>query len=195
MKKNPFENSEKTEVFELNKSEIFDAMRTNSEKDTLVVTKTGKQIKEQINKVVYPKLNSIQQDLANKLNDLLKLTGEAPKKPYIIYYPVKIELPYNIYFWDEINYNEKSDTSTFNAFANVDSDEEIDAKLDDVTIDGMKISFPKSKEQSEARMKYNNLLRDIENVIVDQKTLDILLQVKDDQTFKLNIQQMMALMF
>lgn len=203
MKKNPFEKFGKEEPKEINKSDIFLAMQNSSstsDAKSVSITKTGKEIKDQINKVVLPKLNSDYEAKVKEINELLKNTGIAPSINVPNYYGVKIDLPYKIYTWEETCYTEpvKNGDNVVNGqifanYADVESDDDEDISEDDEDIYIPNLST--SKAMSDARKKYNQSVSDLKDIMLDIKTVNVLMNLKDSVSYNLNVTQGIALMF
>lgn len=192
-KKNPFEQfgkGESLKPIEIQKSDIFDAMREGYH-GQITMNKSGIEIKSQIRDNLLPKLTSAFEEKSAKLNELLGKTGAAPTRP-VYYYKVKLDLPYKEYEWCETKYKVDSKTVLFDNFANV---VEGDSESEGIEVKEKVEEFncPKSLEEAKARIEYNDVLRGLLEVAVDIKTANVLLNLSDDQTYALTTEQMLAL--
>jgi len=192
--KNPFEEEfkEKNQPKEIQKAEIFGALKNYN--TPMMVKKTGKEIKQQINDVILPYLATKQEEIQTKLTEFLSGVTVLPTHPCW----TKIELsesefPYKQYSWEETNFveNQKSVGLVFKGFGDIEGDcpgcgEEI------------KVSpyYPQSKEEAEARRNYNIAVEDYRDLIMDIKTANVLLKsLKDEDDYYLNIEQLVGLKF
>ena len=203
-KENPFNKfgegtEESLTIQEINKSDIFNAMREPVMEGTLSIQKTGKEIKDQINSVIMPKLTANYQETINKLDNLLTLTGNPPTFP-IRYYKIKLDLPYKEYDWCETHFCEEKEevVEEGEVFENFADDENYEIAEDESVVAEdvfFKKNPPLSAEQAQARCSYNETLRILMEIAVDIKTAQVLLQLEDGKTFKLNVNQSIALGF
>lgn len=198
-KENPFEKYGTEEIKEINKSDIFDAMREPVMPGVISIEKTGKEIKDQVNNVILPKLMVNFEEQTKKLNDLLTLTGTPPEFP-IKYYKVKLDLPFNEYTWEECHYCNHGELkgeeelvkegAVFDNFANVEGEFESDSE--DIYFEK---NYPVNKEQAEARCNYNENLHILMEIAVDIKAAQVLTQITEDNVYRLNVNQSIALGF
>lgn len=202
-KENPFEKYGTEEIKEINKSDIFDAMREPVMPGVISIEKTGKEIKDQVNNVILPKLMANFEEQTKKLNNLLTLTGTPPEFP-IKYYKIKLDLPFNEYTWEECHYCDHKDEmlkgedelvekgAIFNNFADVEGEFESDIEDEDVYFEK---NYPLNKEQAEARCNYNENLHILMEIAVDIKAAQVLTQITEDNVYRLNVNQSIALGF
>lgn len=202
-KENPFEKYGTEEIKEINKSDIFDAMREPVMPGVISIEKTGKEIKDQVNNVILPKLMTSFEEQTKKLNNLLTLTGTPPEFP-IKYYKVKLDLPFNEYTWEECHYYNHKDEmlkeedesveegAIFNNFADVEGEFESDIENEDVYFEK---NYPINREQAEVRCNYNENLHILMEIAVDIKAAQVLTQIAEDSIYRLNVNQSIALGF
>lgn len=202
-KENPFEKYGTEEIKEINKSDIFDAMREPVMPGVISIEKTGKEIKDQVNNVILPKLMANFEEQTKKLNNLLTLTGTPPEFP-IKYYKVRLDLPFNEYTWEECHYCDHKDEmlkeedesveegAIFNNFADVEGEFESDIEDEDVYFEK---NYPVNIEQAEARCNYNENLHILMEIAVDIKAAQVLTQITEDNVYRLNVNQSIALGF
>lgn len=202
-KENPFEKYGTEEIKEINKSDIFDAMREPVMPGVISIEKTGKEIKDQVNNVILPKLMANFEEQTKKLNNLLTLTGTPPEFP-IKYYKVRLDLPFNEYTWEECHYRDHKDEmlkeedesveegAIFNNFADVEGEFESDIEDEDVYFEK---NYPVNIEQAEARCNYNENLHILMEIAVDIKAAQVLTQIAEDNVYRLNVNQSIALGF
>lgn len=202
-KENPFEKYGTEEIKEINKSDIFDAMREPVMPGVISIEKTGKEIKDQVNNVILPKLMANFEEQTKKLNNLLTLTGTPPEFP-IKYYKVRLDLPFNEYTWEECHYydhkeemlkgeeNTVEEGAIFNNFADVEEEFESDIEDEDVYFEK---NYPVNVEQAEARCNYNENLHILMEIAVDIKAAQVLTQITEDNVYRLNVNQSIALGF
>lgn len=202
-KENPFEKYGTEEIKEINKSDIFDAMREPVMPGVISIEKTGKEIKDQVNNVILPKLMANFEEQTKKLNNLLTLTGTPPEFP-IKYYKVRLDLPFNEYTWEECRYCDHKDKmlkeedesvekgAIFNNFADVEGEFESDIEDEDVYFEK---NYPVNIEQAEARCNYNENLHILMEIAVDIKAAQVLTQIAEDNVYRLNVNQSIALGF
>ena len=208
--KNPFEvfdnKTEKVDALEINKAAIYAAMRQNVAEGNLYIEKTGKEIKDQITNSILPIYRGMYSKITSKLNSLLEMTGLPPTQDAINYNNIALELPYKEYTWketctpkscedkaslmeeccgDECCYCEE--TTIFSNFGEIDVVEENKEVVKD--------NFALTKEQADARQKYNDTLYFLKDVSLDIKTLGVLMQFDDNKKYKLNTEQAIALKF
>lgn len=194
--KNPFEqfnNVEEKEPKEIQKSEIFGALRNYN--NPMSVKKTGKEIKEQINKIILPYLFEKKEEIQKQLSDFLEAAIVKPTHPCWMKIQIdENEFPYKKYDWEEVRWTEKAFGHIFKGFGDIDIEEE-------ECCDGcenLPISpyYPQSKEEAEARDKYNRLVDDFKDIIMDIKTANVLINsLKDEDEYWLNIEQLVGLKF
>lgn len=163
----------------IEKSDIMDAL---SYQDGIKVSKTGKEIKQQVDDVLLPALNtklSVKEEEATK-----KLTdcGDAPTHDVESWWTngVKMEVGYKIYDWDETYYNDEK-TSVVSSFSGDERKKEYNC--------------PESKEEADCRKCYNDIVRAICNIKVDIKACHILKELKDDKIYTLSPRQVLVLRF
>jgi hypothetical protein len=192
MKKNPFEKFE-GQPKEINKAEIFGALKQSYGGNPLMVKKTGKEIKEQINNVILPFLLEKKDSTKVAIDDFLSSAVVMPTHPcWMKLIMSEEEFPYKQYTWEEMNWNEKSFGQIFKGFGDVEVVEE-------ESCEGASVPtpyYPQSKEESEARHKYNALVEDFRDIIMDIKTANVLVNsLKDEDEYWLSVDQLVSLKF
>lgn len=195
MKKNPFEQFENSEQpKEIQKSEIFGALKNYN--NPMMVKKTGKEIKAQINDIILPFLANKKKEIQTALSEFLSNAVVLPTNP--CWMKIKMdetEFPYKQYSWEEMNWSEKSFGQIFKGFGDIEIEE---GCYDESCENVAKISpyYPQSKEEAEARQKYNILVEDFRDVIMDIKTANVLVNsLKDEDEYYLTVEQLVGLKF
>lgn len=171
----------KAETEQIEKSDIMEAISTGGE---IKVSKTGKEIKEQVKAVIMPRLTS---DLAVKEAEALeklKMCGAAPTKDADKWWTngIEIDCGHKIFDWDETyipHADERSVVSSLSA-------EDLKSKQTNV---------PENQEQANCRREYNDIVRYICNIKADIMACDILKTVKGEKEFELSPRQVVALEF
>jgi len=176
---NPFDIA--AEEADMEKSDIMDALSYQSD---IKVSKTGKEIKDQVDTVILPDINA---DLAVKeaeADEKLKDCGTAPTKDPDKYWTDGIEMDcgYKIYDWNETYV---PDNNSGNMMSSL-SAEDAEAKKGNV---------PENQEQALCRREYNEIVRAICNIKVDIKACEILKTLADNKEFELSPRQVLALRF
>ena len=166
---------------EIEKSDIMYAL---SGCDAIKVSKTGKEIKEQVESVILPQL---QADLATwneKADNLLKDCGAAPTKKVPEWWTgdVKMNIDRKFYEWDETRILDNSRQILMPTLSVEDSQRK-------------KYNTPENEAQAQARCDYNDVVRMICNIKVDIKACEILKNLKDNTDYELSPRQMLALKF
>ena len=170
--------AKETTVDDIEKSDVMNAIQCSG---NIQITKTGKEIKKSVQNILLPELNAQLEEKKTAADSLLEDCGDAPThntKPWWTNY-LRIEVPYNIYDWQETEYNDRSQTSVVGSLS-AEHSEKVEKKY----------NFAKSVEEAEARRKYNDEVRAIANIIVDLKACEILLQLKDNKEYALTPKQL-----
>lgn len=159
---------QKADDGEVEKSDIMNALSYQGE---IKVSKTGKEIKQQVDDVLLPDLNAKlavkEEEATKKLADC----GDAPTRDVDPWWTgdVKMDVGYKVYSWDETYYNEE--------------------KANDSVAGSL------SGEEADCRRCYNDIVRAICNIKVDIKACEILKELKDGTTYDLTPRQVLALRF
>lgn len=166
---------------EIEKSDIMYAL---SGRDAIKVSKTGKEIKEQVDSVVLPQL---QADLATwneKADNLLKDCGTAPTKKVPEWWTgdVNMNIDCKFYEWYETCISDNSRQTLVSTLSAEDSQRK-------------KRNTPENEAQAQARRDYNEAVRMICNITVDIKACEILKNLKDSTNYELSPRQVLALKF
>lgn len=175
------ENREKERVGqEIEKSDIMYAL---SGMDGIKVSKTGKEIKDQVDSVVLPELNSALATKKAEATKLLEDCGNAPTKDVYSYWTgdIKMDVGYKMYDWDE-TYIPENPNRLMPSLSAADSAEK-------------KGNIPENANQAKARRDYNEVLRAICNIMVDIKACEILKNLKDKTEYELTPRQVLTLKF
>lgn len=166
---------------EIEKSDIMHAL---SGYDAIKVSKTGKEIKEQVENVILPQL---QADLATwneKADNFLKDCGTAPTKKVPEWWTddVNMNIDRKFYEWDETCISDNSRQTLMPTLSAEDSQRK-------------KHNTPENEAQAQARRDYNEAVRMICNIKVDIKACEILKNLKDSTDYELSPRQVLALKF
>lgn len=164
----------------LEKSDIMDSLNYNSE---IKVSKTGKEIKEQVDNVIMPELTSNLAVAKNEADEKLKDCGLAPTRNVENYWTdnIKIDCGYKMYCWDETRIS-KNDGNIVNSLSAEDAASK-------------KGNYPENEAQSLAREQYNEAIRKICNILVDIKACEVLKTLKDETKFELSPRQVITFKF
>lgn len=166
----------KSEESDIEKSDIMYAISSGEIK----VSKSGKEIKEQVENVLIPDIKADMSNVSDKIEDVLKECGKAPTKDVEKWWTceVKMDVPYKIYDWDQVYYNENPSVSE-----SVSSSQEKD------------MNFATSQEEAKARRDYNDLVRAYCQMKVDLKACEILKGLNDNSKYDLTPKQVLAFKF
>ena len=166
---------------EIEKSDIMYAL--SGTMDGIKVSKTGKEIKEQVENVVLPELNTTLATKKNAADEKLKDCGNAPTKDVPTYWTgdVKMNVGYKFYTWDE-TYVPENTTRIMPTLSASDSEDK-------------KGNVPENDNQAVARREYNDLVNAICNIMVDIKACEILKNLKDGTEYELTPRQVLSLKF
>ena len=181
---NPFEkavsNEDMTEQ-DVEKSDIFYALNSG---EGIKFSKTGKEIKDQVNASVIPALNAELATKTNEANTLLADCGNAPTKDVDNWWTgdQKMDIPFKVYSWEQTCCD--NGKATLSESLSVTDAQE--SKPNNV---------PASKAEADTRNKYNDVVRNICNITVDLRACEMLQNLKDKQTFELSARQLVAFGF
>jgi hypothetical protein len=169
------------EVDDIQKADIFNALK--QERNSIRITKTGKQIKQQIDTVVLPELHVNLAALKLKADEKLKDCGEPPTKDVYPWWleEMKVMCDYKIYDWEETCMLNKESIAVSTMSAENAKNKYINA--------------PQTEEEAKARREYNDIVRDICSILVDIKACEILKQINDNKTYELTPLQIIAFRF
>lgn len=176
---NPFEKA--VADFELmEKSDILDAIDSNN---CIKLSKTGKEIKDQISNVILPKLNSELAEAKSSADKILETCGTAPNVVPDVWWTggIKIDCGYKIYNWEQTYYSEDKPSISYSTF------DAIEKRAD--------ANEAENKEIADSRRKYNECVRKICNIVTDLKACEILNQSADTKEYELTPRQIIALNF
>jgi len=181
-KNNHSKTSGEQEVYDIRKADIFNTLK--QEENSIRITKTGKQIKQQIDTVVLPELRVKLSALKLKADEKLKDCGERPTKDVYPWWAEGIQIDdcgYKIYDWEET------------CILNKESIVGVTISSEDVK--NKYINVPQTEEEAKARREYNNIIQEICNILVDLKACEILKQIDDNKTYELTPLQVIAFKF
>ena len=210
MKTNVFNKYNDLKVEEINKSDIYQAVKYNNTDSPLIVEKSGVEIKKQINDVLLPYFEKEYNLCIEKIEGLKEGIGKEPVgEEEIVMYGLKLDIPYKPYNWKETTYMATEESSPvldiFNNFANIVGDsedlplEEMEEKIKDALEEEEKIKqskeYANSLEEVDKRVEYNKAIYSLCEIQIDILTLEALKNLKDDVIYKLDIQQVIALKF
>lgn len=176
---NPFEKA--AAEADMEKSDVMDAL---SYQGDIKVSKTGKEIKDQVDTVLLPAMTA---DLAVKeaeADKKLKDCGTAPSRDPDKWWTdgIKMDCGYEIYDWDETYVPSNDGGKMMSSLSASDAEDK-------------KGNVPENQEQATCRREYNDIVRAICNIKVDIKACEILKTLKDDKQFELSPRQVLALRF
>lgn len=164
------------------KAEKADIMYAMS-RDGIKISKTGKEIKEQVDSVILPELNSALAVKESEATEKLKDCGAAPTKDVCSWWTgdVKMDVGYKMYDWRETEWYQ-NDNRMYPSLSASDEAEK-------------KGNLPTSQAEANARNEYNEIVRTICNIKVDIKACEILKNLKDNSQYELTPRQVLTLKF
>ena len=164
---------------ETEKSDIMYALGNGNIK----VTKTGKEIKEQVDSVLLPELNAALAAKEAEATAKLGECGNAPTKDPDTWWTgdVKMDVGFKVYDWREREWCQ-NDGRMYPTLSASDEAEK-------------KGNCPTSAAEAKAREEYNELVRCICNIKVDIKACEILKTLKDNTQYELTPRQVITLKF
>lgn len=176
---NPFDKA--AEEADVEKSDVMDAL---SYQEDIKVSKTGKEIKDQVDTVLLPAMTA---DLAVKeaeADKKLKDCGTAPTKDPDKWWTdgIKMDCGYKIYDWEETYVPNNDGGKMMSSLSASDAEDK-------------KGNVPENQEQATCRREYNDIVRAICNIKVDIKACEILKTLADNKEFELSPRQVLALRF
>lgn len=176
---NPFDKA--AEEADVEKSDVMDALSYQGE---IKVSKTGKEIKDQVDTVLLPAMTA---DLAVKeaeADKKLKDCGTAPTKDPDKWWTdgIKMDCGYKIYDWEETYVPNNDGGKMMSSLSASDAEDK-------------KGNVPENQEQATCRREYNDIVRAICNIKVDIKACEILKTLADNKEFELSPRQVLALRF
>ena len=174
------EGAEDGEEEETEKSDIMYALSGGNIK----VSKTGKQIKEQVDNVILPELNAALAVKENEATEKLKECGQAPTACVPVWWTgdVKMDVGYKFYDWRETEFCKPENQRMY---ATLSANDEAEKKG----------NCPTSEGEAIARCAYNEIVRCICNIKVDIKACEILKDLKDTTEYELTPRQVLTLKF
>lgn len=147
------------------------------------VTKTGKEIKEQVDSVLLPELNANLVAKETAATEKLSECGSAPTKEVDSWWTgdVKMDVGYRVYDWREMEFYENENRM----YPTLSASDEAEKKG----------NVPSNKAEAAARREYNELVRCICNIKVDIKACEILKTLSDSKQYELTPRQVLTLKF
>lgn len=178
VEKNPFEIQDSEEKIE--KSDIMDSMNYSG---NIKVSKTGKEIKNQVDSIILPELTTCLETKKIEANNKIKDCGNAPTKEPDKYWTegIKIDCDYKTYDWEE-TYIPREKSVAINTLSAKDAEEKF-------------VNAPTTQEEATARREYNDIVRAICNTLVDIKACEILKELKDGTDYELTPRQIITFRF
>lgn len=175
-----YEESDEADGGETEKSDIMYAFGSGN----IDITKSGKEIKEQVESVLLPELNA---NLAVKEAEAMAKLGEcgaAPTSDPPTWWTgdVKMDVGHKIYEWRDTEFCRPEYRRMYDSLSASDEAEK-------------KGNCPTSEAEAKARVEYNEIVRAICNICVDIKACEILKELKDSTQYKLTPRQIIALRF
>ena len=188
---NEEETAEETEI-EKTAESAEDNVKEETEKSDIMyalgngnirVTKTGKEIKEQVDSVLLPELNATLATKEAEATAKLGECGNAPTKDPDTWWTgdVKMDVGFKVYDWCEREWCQ-NDGRMYPTLSASDEAEK-------------KGNCPTSAAEAKARDEYNELVRCICNIKVDIKACEILKTLKDNTQYELTPRQVITLKF
>ena len=173
------EGAQDAEEEETEKSDIMYALGNGNIK----VTKTGKEIKDQVDSVLLPELNAALATKEAEATAKLGECGNAPTKDPDTWWTgdVKMDVGFKVYDWREREWCQ-NDGRMYPTLSASDEAEK-------------KGNCPTSAAEAKAREEYNELVRCICNIKVDIKACEILKTLKDNTQYELTPRQVITLKF
>lgn len=177
---NPFEKA--AAEADMEKSDVMDAL---SYQGDIKVSKTGKEIKDQVDTVLLPAMTADLSVKEAEAEKKLKDCGQAPTKDPDKWWTdgIKMDCGYKVYDWEE----------TY--VPNNDVGGKMMSSLSAEDANDKKGNVPENQEQANCRREYNDIVRAICNIKVDIKACEILKTLKDEKQFELSPRQVLALRF
>jgi hypothetical protein len=171
----------KGEEDDIEKSDIMNSLNYGS--DSIKITKTGKEIKKQVDDVILPQLVADLEIQKNNADNKLSDCGTAPTSMPDRWWTdgICIDCGYKIYNWEE-TYVPKESGVAMDTLSAEDSKEKA-------------INSPLTSEESVARREYNDIVRNICNIVVDIKACEILKGLKDSDKYELTPRQIITFKF
>lgn len=176
---NPFDKA--AEEADVEKSDVMDAL---SYQGDIKVSKTGKEIKDQVDTVLLPAMTADLSVKEAEADKKLKDCGTAPTKDPDKWWTdgIKMDCGYKIYDWEETYVPNNDGGKMMSSLSASDAEDK-------------KGNVPENQEQATCRREYNDIVRAICNIKVDIKACEILKTLADNKEFELSPRQVLALRF
>lgn len=168
---------------DIQKSDIMEAI---SHDDNFRISKTGKEIKEQIQNVILPQKQAELAVKKSEADDLLEECGAAPTSDVCRWWcgNMEIDCGYKVYSWEETCMKCEDGGEVYSSLSYENQE------------DKPKCNCPQTVEEAKARNEYNDKVNIICNILVDIKACDILTKNLDDGvSIKLTPRQIVAFHF
>lgn len=168
---------------DMEKSDVMNAISYSGD---IKVTKTGKEIKKQVDDVLLPELNSNLAVKESEATEKLKSCGKAPTHDIDRWWTggVKMDVGYKRYEWDETCFRENEGKNLSSSLSAEDAAEK-----------NNKFNCPTSADEADARREYNEIIRCICEIKVDLVACKILKELKDEKVYELTPRQVVNLRF
>ena len=183
---NPFEVEEAKQQLEklddIQKSDIMEAIGYSEE---FKIKKTGKEIKDQIDTVLLPAKQAALQSAQSRATAELSNCGDAPTDDVCRWWcnGFDLNVGYKRYNWEETRMKCVDDSVC-------------DSLSYEHQEDRPKCNCPKTKDEAEARCRYNDAVQAICEIMVDIKACEILKKnLKDDDSIRLTPRQVVTFKF
>lgn len=174
----------KSDMTDIEKSDIMEAISGYENRESFLIKKTGKDIKEQIKNVILPNRQAELEAKKSEIDKLLSECGCAPTTDPRPWYTngIKMDIGYKIYEWEECRLDGcEKDNYVYN---NVEWEE------------CPKRNLPEDEKQCKARNDYNKAVEVLCNIMVDIKACEILTKnLSDTQSVSLTPRQVMVFKF
>ena len=176
---NPFDKA--AEEADVEKSDVMDAL---SYQGDIKVSKTGKEIKDQVDTVLLPAMTADLDVKEAEADKKLKDCGTAPTKDPDKWWTdgIKMDCGYKIYDWEETYVPNNDGGKMMSSLSASDAEDK-------------KGNVPENQEQATCRREYNDIVRAVCNIKVDIKACEILKTLADNKEFELSPRQVLALRF
>lgn len=194
MKKNVFEQFDSKDVKEIEKAQIFGALKNYN--NPMMFEKTGAELKEQIKNVILPILMEANTSKVQFITAFLEAAPTQPTENLYCKIDLGDEFPFKVYNWEQCHYREKGvEGQIFKGFGDIEPDcEECCGDNCDVTISTP--IYCASEDEAKSRQTYNSWVEDLRDIILDIRTANVLLNnLIDTQKYILTLDQVTALKF
>jgi len=177
---NPFNKAAEEADSNIEKSDLLHALDYGN---NLKFSKSGKEIKEQVQNVLLPELNAKLQVKKAEADAALQHTGAAPTKEVSTWWTgdIKMDVGYKVYDWEETCCKT--------------NDNSMVASLSATQAEAVKGNCPVNDAEAVARREYNDKVRCVCEVLVDLKACEILNNLNDGTEYELTPRQLVIFKF